>query len=136
MQLTPIVQQIYASFGQGDVPSIIEKMDDNVQWEKWADNHGQKAGVPWLKEEHGKDGVMAFFQCIGQHLNFKDFQVLSIMEGGNQVAAEVVVDADVTSSARHLKEEEMHLWTFNDAGKVTRFRHYADTKKHIEAAGL
>jgi ketosteroid isomerase-like protein len=29
----------------------------------------------------------------------------------------------------------MHLWTFNDAGKVTRLRHYTDTAKHLKAAG-
>jgi hypothetical protein len=34
------------------------------------------------------------------------------------------------------QEEEVHLWTFNDSGKVFRFWHYADTVKHIEAAGL
>ena len=79
---------------------------------------------------------MNFFQSIGKHLHFKDFQVLNLLEGGNQVAAEVVVAADVTSSGRQLNEEEIHLWTFNEAGKVVRFRHYADTKKHIEAAGL
>ena len=30
----------------------------------------------------------------------------------------------------------MHLWTFNDDGQVSRFRHYSDTTKHIHAAGL
>jgi len=28
----------------------------------------------------------------------------------------------------------MHLWTFNDAGKVIRLRHYTDTAKHLQAA--
>lgn len=28
-----------------------------------------------------------------------------------------------------------HLWSFNDAGRVVRFRHYLDTAKHIWAAG-
>jgi hypothetical protein len=27
----------------------------------------------------------------------------------------------------------MHLWTFNDDGKVSRLRHYTDTAKHIAA---
>jgi ketosteroid isomerase-like protein len=27
----------------------------------------------------------------------------------------------------------MHLWTFNEDGKVRRLRHYTDTAKHIAA---
>lgn len=134
MTFTPIVQQIYTAFGQGDIPAILDRVDDDVAWEKWLDNHGQKAGVPWLKEGHGKEGVMAFFQCIGSMFQFKDFQVLGLMEGGNQVAAEILVEVDIPGNGNHFKEEEIHLWTFNDTGKVVRFRHYADTYKHMKAA--
>ncbi len=136
MNYTPIVRQIYAAFGQGDIPAIINHLDDNVQWESWADNTAQKAGVPWLKAQKGKEGVMAFFQCVGSMLQIKDFQILNIMEGGNQVAAEVRIEAEVPSTGEHLRDEELHLWTFNEAGKVTRMRHYADTAKHMKAAGV
>lgn len=134
MKLTRIVQQIYASFGQGDIPAILDKMDDNVSWEQWENNFGQNAGVPWLQEKHGKEGVMAFFQCLGEHFTFNDFQVLSIMEGENQVAVEVTINTGLNGTNRNMEEEEIHLWTFNRAGKVTRFRHYVDTAKHMEAA--
>lgn len=130
------VQQIYACFGQGDIPGIIEHLAHDVLWEKWADNLAQKAGVPWLKEQHGKEGAMAFFQCIGSMLVIKDFQVLNLMEGGNQVAVEFIIEADVPGTGGHFRDEEMHLWTFNGAGKVTRLRHYADTHKHMKAAKL
>jgi ketosteroid isomerase-like protein len=30
-------------------------------------------------------------------------------------------------------DEELHLWTFNDNGKVVRLRHYVDTAKHLDA---
>ena len=32
------------------------------------------------------------------------------------------------------RDEELHLWTFDDEGKVSRLRHYTDTAKHISAA--
>ncbi len=128
------VQQIYACFGQGDIPGILEKLDDNVRWEEWADNSAQKAGVPWMQSQNGKAGVLAFFQCIGSDLQIKDFQVLSIMDGGNQIAAEFVIEADIVATGKNYRDEEMHLWTFNEAGKVIRLRHYLDTNKHIEAS--
>jgi len=40
-----------------------------------------------------------------------------------------------TLSGGHYRDEEIHLWTFNDAGKITRLRHYTDTAKHIAAFG-
>jgi uncharacterized protein len=127
------VQQIYSCFGQGDISGILEKLDDSVRWEEWADNSAQKAGVPWMQPRHGKEGVLAFFQCIGSDLQIKNFQVFSLMDGGNQIAAEFVIEADVLTSGGHYRDEEIHLWTFNEAGKVIRLRHYLDTQKHIEA---
>jgi len=28
-------------------------------------------------------------------------------------------------------DEEIHLWTFDESGRVVRLRHYLDTAKHI-----
>jgi uncharacterized protein len=95
----------------------------------------QKAGVPWLQARKGKDGALEFFNIIGG-FNFKDFQVLSIMDNENQVAAEIIVEADVPETGGYIRDEEMHLWTFDEQGKVIRLRHYADTAKHMRAAAI
>jgi hypothetical protein len=130
---TATVNRIYEAFGKGDIPSIINELADDVRWEQWADNTAQKAGVPWLAARKGKEGVVEFFKIIAG-LNIKEFQVLSIMGNGKQVAAEFIIEAEVPATGGHYRDEEMHLWTFNDEGKVTRLRHYADTAKHIAAA--
>ncbi|MDX2047624.1 MAG: nuclear transport factor 2 family protein [Chitinophagaceae bacterium] len=129
------VNHIYESFGRGDIPAILDELADDVQWEQWADNTAQKAGVPWLQARKGKYEVSEFFKIIGT-FNIKDFRVLSVMGNGNQVAAEFIIEADVPSTGGYYRDEEMHLWTFNDEGKVTRLRHYADTAKHTAAAGI
>lgn len=128
-----VVGKIYEAFGRGDVPAILDCMADNVQWEAWADNTAQKQGVPWLQAQQGKDGVLAFFQVLGG-MSVKDFQVLSLMAGGNQVAAEIVIEVEIPEMGAHFRDEELHLWTLNEVGKVTRMRHYNDTAKHIAAA--
>ncbi|MEP7319702.1 MAG: nuclear transport factor 2 family protein [Panacibacter sp.] len=127
------VKLIYEAFGKGDVPSIIDQLADDVQWEQWADNSAQKAGVPWMQSRPGKDGATEFFKVVGG-LVIKDFQVLSIMGNEQQVAAEFIIEADVPETGGYYRDEEMHLWTFNEQGKVTRLRHYTDTAKHITAA--
>jgi len=51
------VKRIYAAFGRGDIPAILDTLADNVAWEAWADNSAGKVGVPWLVPRHGKAGA-------------------------------------------------------------------------------
>jgi len=129
------VSKIYEAFGKGDIPSIISYLADEVRWEEWNDNTAQKAGVPWLKSGKGKSAAMDFFKVIGE-MNFRHFEVKSLMEGPDQVASEIVIEVELPSNGIIVKDEEMHLWSFNDAGKVVRFRHYLDTAKHMSAANV
>jgi uncharacterized protein len=130
------VKRIYAAFGRGDIPAILDTLADTVAWEEWADNSAAKGGVPWLAPRHGKAGAAEFFGLIGHALVVKDFRVVALMDGDDQVAAEFEIECDVPSTGGHYRDEEMHLWTFDATGKVIRLRHYTDTAKHIRAAGL
>lgn len=127
------VQSIYKAFGKGDIPTIIDYLAEDVQWEQWADNAAQKAGVPWMQARKGKAGAFDFFTSVGR-LDVKDFQVLSMMANEKQVAVECIFEAKVPSPGGHYRDEEIHLWTFNEAGKVVRLRHYTDTAKLIAAS--
>jgi ketosteroid isomerase-like protein len=132
---TQTVQTIYEAFGRGDTPAIMDRVADAVEWEQWdGANAGQDAGVPWLVRRSGKDGVAGFFQAIAENLEFHSFEPRNLMEGGNQVAATIRIDATVMPTGERFQDEEIHLWTFDDAGKIVGLRHYADTAKHIKAA--
>jgi uncharacterized protein len=124
------VNSIYEAFGKGDIPTIINHLADNVEWEQWADNSAQNAGVPWMQAQKGKEGAFEFFKAVGK-LDVKDFQVISILANDSQVAVEFVFEANVPSTNGHYRDEEIHLWTFNEEGKVVRLRHYGDTAKLI-----
>lgn len=120
------VLAMYESFNRGDIPAIIEQVADDVNWEKWTDNYAQKADVPYLRSQTGKNGVADFFVAV-EDLGVKKIDILSVLEGGNQIAVELEIETSKFS------DEEIHLWTFNDEGRVTRFRHYIDTAKQIAA---
>jgi ketosteroid isomerase-like protein len=127
------VQAIYEAFGKGDVPAILDKLADDVQWESWPDNSAVKAGVPWMTPHNGKAEVAKFFEVVGQ-MELVGVSVGNMMEGGNQVAVEFTIEANLPPyGGRSYADEEIHLWTFNDAGKVARLRHYVDTAKQIKA---
>jgi ketosteroid isomerase-like protein len=125
------VTDIYAAFGRGDVPAILDKIAPNCRWESWENNQAQRQGVPTLQPRTGPAGVADFFAAVGE-LHIDDFQVLDMLAGERQVAVEVVI-AYSTPAGGYLRDEELHLWTFDERQQVVRLRHYVDTAKHIAA---
>lgn len=130
------VQAIYQAFGQGDVPAILERLAPGVRWEAWADHSAQRAGHPLFAARNGREEAAGFFLALSQNLALHEFKVLDVFGSGAQVAAEIVIDCTWQPTGRRLRDEELHLWTFDAQGRVERFRHYIDTAKHMRAAGL
>lgn len=120
------VQAIYEAFGRGEVEAILARLAPDVAWDVWEDNHAQRAGVAHLVPRTSRAGVGEFFAVVAG-LGVRDFQVLDLMAGERQVAAEVRIVTE------RYTDEEMHLWSFGDDGLVARFRHYVDTAKHVAA---
>lgn len=128
------VTALYEAFGRGDVPSILALLADDVSWDAdWADNSAQNGGVPYLRPRCGKDEVAGFFQLLSGYA-FTDFRVLDLLVSDSRVAAVVEV-AFTTPGGTGVRDQEVHLWTLGGDGKVTAFRHYLDTAKHLAAAG-
>jgi len=125
------VSAIYAAFGRGDVPTILDTIAPDCRWEAWANNRAQRQGVPTLQARTGPAGVAAFFATVGE-LQVHDLQVLDVVAGERQVAVEVLIDFSTPTGGR-AREEELHLWTLDERQQVTRMRHYVDTAKHIAA---
>ena len=127
------VTALYEAFGSGDLPAILGSLADDVQFDAdWNDNQAQREGVEHMAPRRGPAQVAQFFSLIaGWHV--EEFQVLDLMASGEQVAAEVRVAFALPNGGRFI-DEEVQLWTFDQAGKVKRLRHYVDTAKHIAAS--
>ncbi len=117
-----IVQSIYAAWGAQDAPGILAHIHEDVDWE-YVDG-----GVPWLTPGRGHAAVTRFLQAAGTELEFTKFAPSNFLVGGNSVGVVVDVDATVRKTGRLLREiDQVHLWQLDDAGKVVRFRHVANT---------
>jgi uncharacterized protein len=124
---------IYQAFGQGNVPAILDRLSDEVQWDVWDPASPVQDEIPYIVPRAGKDGVQAFFACILNDLEFHNFDVANLLEGGDQISAVINFDITVKATGKRLQDLEIHLWTFGADGKVTQFRHVFDTAKHAEA---
>ncbi len=132
--LSPVatVTAIYEAFGRGDVPTILSLLADDVVFDDdTLPSSAQSAGHPLLRTHRGKEGVAAFFAELGNYA-FHDFQVTDVLAGDGVVATRVVIDVAYPSGAR-FRDDEMHLWRFNEEGLITEMRHYSDTAKHLSA---
>jgi len=134
MTNTETVREIYAAFGRGDIPAILDALADDVRWEHWPDGSGaQRHGVPWLAERTGRDDVAGFFASLAA-LDIHAFEPVELLTGERTVAAVIHIDMTVRATGERIRDREVHLWSFGDDGRVTEFGHVVDTAKHVEAA--
>jgi uncharacterized protein len=129
---TATVRAIYAAFGQGNIPAILSKLTDDVLWDTWLHPSPAQAVIPYLTPRKGKAEVGSYFAAIAG-LEFHGFQPLNLLEGGNQVAAVINLDATVRATGHRFQDVEVHLWTFDAAGKIIEMRHMLDTGKQAAA---
>ena len=124
------VQNIYAAFGRGDIPAILEHISENCQWEYGPGEND----VPWLQPRKGRAGAAEFFQAVGAELDFKSFTVTTIVGTDTCVIALATLECIVKRTGKTLREvDEPHIWHFDDKGRVAKFRHAADTLQHSRA---
>lgn len=124
--MTPIetVQQIYAAFGRGDVPFILSCLAEDVEWEYGASPNP----APWLQPLKGRAAVPRFFDALATHCEFHHFQPTAVLGQGDLVVSLCDVQFTVRGSGvRVVEVDEAHVWHFDAAGRVARFRHRSDT---------
>jgi ketosteroid isomerase-like protein len=127
------VQEIYAAFGRGDIPGILERLNDDVVWDG-GDGPASRL-VPWMEPRHGRDAVPAFFEAL-RAVEITRFEPLYYLTDETHVAAVIGLAATVRETGRSMADDELHLWTFDADGEVIAFRHYVDTAKQLEAMGI
>jgi uncharacterized protein len=127
------VRDIYAAFGRGDVPAILDRLAPDVRWDHLPDGSGaQRHDVPWLAPRTGPDEVAGFFDALGA-LEFHEFAPTAILSAADQVVALIDEDVTVRATGERFRDATAHVWTFGADGRVVAFRHLADTVKHVEA---
>jgi uncharacterized protein len=132
MKNVDTVKHIYEAFGRGDIPTIMEMLDDDVEW----DVDSRTPGVPWLEPRRGKKNVPAFFESLKQ-LNFPRFEPHAFFanESGDEVFSLIRMEVVQSPSGKHYDfPNEGHFWRFNDKGKVVKYEHVTDTLLHQRMA--
>ena len=130
MSNTQTIQSLYEAFGRGDVAAILSHLTDNVDWNNSAVASQE---CPWNGDFSGKAHVPAFFKAVDDNLEFTVFNPHTFVESGNHVAVVLRLESLLKKNGHALKNESVHFWTFNNDGKVSKYRHFNDTAAELTA---
>ena len=119
-----IVTEIYDAVGRGDMPAILDRVTDDVDWSAEADSHA----APWYGPRSGKPGVESFFRDLGSSVEITDFTPHSFAAGQDDVHLLVRWTFRSIATGQQASMTMHHYWRIR-AGKVEYFRGSEDTEQ-------
>jgi hypothetical protein len=120
------VEAIYDAFGRGDIPAILERLAEDVEWEQeMSTGHG----IPYLLPGRGRRHVQEFFESLAA-IELTRFEPFSFLSNDTQVVCLVRATIRNRRTGKSFDDLEAHLWGFDAKGRVNAFRHLADTHAH------
>jgi ketosteroid isomerase-like protein len=119
------VKRLYAAFGKGDLSSIIQMLDADIDW--------RVPGVaPWAGEGRGLEHVQTFFQKLGSSAAFERFEPRSFVADGDTVVVLGYEEGTFRATGRRWQAHFTHSFQLA-GGKITAHREYIDTQAIAEA---
>jgi ketosteroid isomerase-like protein len=123
-----VVQQVYAALGKGDIPSVLNLLTDDVEW----DMPFPKEIVPFGGKWQGREEVKKFFAVMHDNAEVQQFALQDyiaqndkvVVIGHNKVLAKPV--------GRAYENDFVAVWTVEN-GKVKQMRDFMDTAQAVAA---
>ena len=116
------VQEIYAAFGRGDIPSILNVVSPNVEW-----FNAGPTEIPYAGRRRGLDEVKEFFQTLYAMVEPDEFEPQEYLAQGDRVIVLGRWSGRSKTTGRAFESAWAMAWTLQN-GKVTSFRSYEDTE--------
>ena len=122
-----MVQELYAAFGRGDVPAILDQMADEVVL-----YDPGPPEVPHAGRYQGPEEVGLFFARVAETLEIEAFAPTEFLAQADRVVVLGSLRARVRNTGRSYDNEWAMVWTLRD-GKVTAWQLYEDTARELAA---
>ena len=123
-----LVQDLYAAFGRGDVPAILEMCAPDVTFEVV----GRRSDYPLFGVHQGRDGVQTFFALIEANEAFEQFEPRSLHAAGDLVLALGRSVYTVKRTGKLVSSDWAHVFVVRD-GLIASFREFTDSAQVAEA---
>jgi len=131
MTSTDVVKSLYAAFGQGDMPTVLNLLHPEVLWCE-AEGSPYDSGDGWI----GPDAVVEnLFAKMGDDWSVFTVQPSLFHESGSVVTVEGRYAAKHSQTGKEMDCQVCHVWTTDD-GRITKFQQYVDTAKMQDVMGV
>lgn len=126
-----LVRGAYEAFARGDVPALLEVLDENVEWNE-AEHIPYWPGGPLIGPQAVLEGVLA---RIAEDFDNFTVNVERVVGCGETVLVEARYRATLKQTGKSLDAQVAHVWDFRD-GKAVRWQQYSDTWQFAEVMGF
>lgn len=117
---TATVAAIYAAFARGDLETVLEAMDDSVDWVT-------PATLPWSEGRYrGREGLSEYFGSFAAMLADPTIDPDELIAADDRVIAIGHERGRGVESGRAFEARFVHTWTLRE-GRVTRMEGLVDT---------
>lgn len=117
-----LIQNIYAAFGRGDVPAILEHVSEDVDW----GIESQTSAAPWLGTGRGRAVVAKFFETLAKEAEFSRFEPSGFLASDDAVCCLIGYDSTLRKNGRKQTMNGIHHFTIKN-GRITKWRGWEDT---------
>jgi ketosteroid isomerase-like protein len=121
-----VVQEMYAAFGRGDIPGVLDKLADDIEW-----RIAGPSELPYAGLHRGRGEVAKFFETFGRSAEFEMFEPQEYFSRGDKVVVLGHERQRVKATGLVVETEWAMVFTLS-AGKIARFHNFVDT--HAVAA--
>ncbi len=119
---TTVVQEVYEAFGRRDVPGILSRVAEDVDFEFVG-----SPGLAYAGNRRSHAQVADFFAAVGRTDDIKAFEPRELIESADgNVTVLGWEKATALDTGKDFESEWIHLFTVK-GGKITRWRGFFNT---------
>jgi ketosteroid isomerase-like protein len=121
-----VVQAMFAAFGRGDIPGVLDRLAEDIEW-----HIAGPSELPFAGLHRGRAEVARFFETFNQTSEFEAFEPQEYFSRGDRVVVLGHERQRVKATGLVVETDWAMVFTLS-GGKITRFHNFVDT--HAVAA--
>ena len=116
-----VTRELFTRFGAGNVPGIVELLDENICIQFYG-----PPVIPYAGEYHGRKEASSFFETVLASVEIHQFEPEQFFADGERVAVTGQLHLTARPTGRDFRSDFAHIITVSN-GKWLRFRDFMDT---------
>jgi ketosteroid isomerase-like protein len=124
-----VTRRLFAAFGAGDVPAILDLLDDEVLIEFYG-----PPAIPYAGTYRGRAEARRFFETVLASVDIHRFEPEEFLADADKVVVTGCLRLSARSTGREIESDFVHVITVRN-GRWLRFRDFMNTAVAAAAFG-